>query len=246
MAAEIIPLFTGLPAEADGFVFGTSSVTLVRSDGRLILFDTGPYAYRPILQGRLRRLGVDPGTIDTLVLSHLHWDSASNADLFPNADVIVHERELAAAGSGAPDAARPAYLVRALRKLKLKPIDRPTTLSSDLKVLELPGHTPGSIGLVLGTTLFAGDAVVCAKDAVAGRPLGPSADAAQAAASLSTALAMAEVIYPGHDRPFRTGARLAYIDDYELRIRLFVDPEGEDEELRFAARQPKSFATWPD
>ena len=50
---------------------------------------------------------------------------------------------------------------------------------------------------------------------------------------------------PRDDRPFRVEPTIAYIADYELRIRLFVDPSGQDEELHFGAAAAKSFATWP-
>ena len=246
MDEPVTLLFTGLSADADAFSFGTTTVALVRTGDTLILFDTGPYAYRPILQGRLRRLAVDPADIGCVVLSHLHWDSASNADLFPNAKILVHARELQAAESGPPDSARPGYMSRALRRLDLQVLEGEHEITPDVRTLDLPGHTPGSIGLQVGRALLAGDAVATSRDAVAMRALGISADPASAAASLAAALARAETIYPGHDRPFRVGERITSLSDYELRIRLFTDPRGEDEELRIGAAQPKSFATWPE
>ena len=59
-SSPITLLFAGLPARADKFLPGISTVALVRAGGRTIVFDTGPYAYRPILQGRLKRHGIDP------------------------------------------------------------------------------------------------------------------------------------------------------------------------------------------
>jgi glyoxylase-like metal-dependent hydrolase (beta-lactamase superfamily II) len=117
-------------------------------------------------------------------------------------------------------------------------------LAPDARIVELPGHTPGSIGLKVGRQLLAGDAVGSAKEAAAGRIIS-HADGEQAAASLKKALSISDIIYPGHDRPFRLGPPIAYISDYELRIRLFVDPSGQDEELHFGAAAAKSFATWP-
>jgi glyoxylase-like metal-dependent hydrolase (beta-lactamase superfamily II) len=243
--AEIDLLFTGLSAQADKFLFGTSTVALVRTAGELIIFDTGPYAYRPILQGRLRRAGIDPGAVSKVVLSHLHWDHAANTDLFNNAEIFVHERELSAAEAvSGRDQAIPEYTVRALRKLRIRPVAGDMPLTADAHIVELPGHTPGSIGLMVGRQLLAGDAVGSAQEAAAGR-ITAHADGEQAAASLKKALAMSDVIYPGHDRPFRPGPPIAYISDYELRIRLFVDPSGQDEELHFGAAAAKSFATWP-
>lgn len=239
-------LFTGLAAEADKFLVGASTVALIRNAGELILFDTGPYAYRPILQGRLRRAGVDPASVSKVVLSHLHWDNAANADLFANAEILVHERELKAAGrTSGRDPAIPEYTIRAINKLRLRPIAAEIELAAGLRLVELPGHTPGSIGLLAGRRLLAGDAVGNAKEAVAGRIGSHVAGLQRATDSLKKALEIADIIYPGHDRPFRVGPPIAYVSDYELRIRLFVDPAGQDEELHFGAAAAKSFATWP-
>jgi N-acyl homoserine lactone hydrolase len=246
VSAEIELLFTGLDAEADKFLFGTSTVALVRAVGELIIFDTGPYAYRPILQGRLRRAGIDPDAVTKVILSHLHWDNAANADLFHNADILVHERELnAASAASGRDWAIPEYTARALRKLRLQPVAGDVELASDLRIVELPGHTPGSIGLIVGRQLLAGDAVGSAKEAIAERVAACGGGEQAATTSLKKALAIGEIIYPGHDRPFRVGPPIAYVSDYELRVRLFVDPSGQDEELHFGAAAAKSFATWP-
>jgi N-acyl homoserine lactone hydrolase len=246
VSAEIELLFTGLDAEADKFLFGMSTVALVRAAGELIIFDTGPYAYRPILQGRLRRAGIDPDAVTKVILSHLHWDNAANADLFHNADILVHERELnAASAASGRDWAIPEYTVRALRKLRLQPVAGDVELASDVRIVELPGHTPGSIGLIVGRQLLSGDAVGSAKEAIAERVASCAGGEQAATASLKKALAIGEIIYPGHDRPFRVGPPIAYVSDYELRIRLFVDPSGQDEELHFGAAAAKSFATWP-
>jgi N-acyl homoserine lactone hydrolase len=246
MAADIELLFTGLAASADKFLFGTSTVAVVRTGRELIVFDTGPYAYRPILQGRLRRAGIDPAEVTKVVLSHLHWDHAANADLFAAADVLVHTRELEAADRTiGRDWAIPEYTVRALRRLRLHPVSAEIELAPDLRIVELPGHTPGSIGLLVGDKLLAGDAVGSAREA-ATRQVGAYAGGEEdALASLDKALAISGIVYPGHDRPFRVRPPIAHISDYELRIRLFIDPSGQDEELHFGAAAAKSFATWP-
>jgi glyoxylase-like metal-dependent hydrolase (beta-lactamase superfamily II) len=246
MAADIELLFTGLAASADKFLFGTSTVAVVRTERELIVFDTGPYAYRPILQGRLRRAGIDPTQVTKVVLSHLHWDHAANADLFAAADVLVHTRELEAADrSIGRDWAIPEYTVRALRRLRLRPVSAEIELAPDLRIVELPGHTPGSIGLLVGDKLLAGDAVGSAREAATGQSGACAGGEEDALASLDKALAISEVIYPGHDRPFRVGPPITHIRDYELKIRLFIDPTGQDEELHFGAAAAKSFATWP-
>jgi glyoxylase-like metal-dependent hydrolase (beta-lactamase superfamily II) len=149
----------------------------------------------------------------------------------------VHQRELDAAEAGG-DPEIPEYTVRAMKRLKLRPITGEIDLANDLRIVELPGHTEGSIGLLAGRQLLAGDAVRNARAAVGGGE-------PREAASVKKALAIGEIIYPGHDRPFRHAPDVAYISDYDLRIRLFVDPSGQDEELHFGAAAAKSFATWP-
>jgi N-acyl homoserine lactone hydrolase len=244
--SPITLLFTGLPASADKFLLGISTVALVRTGGRTILFDTGPYAYRPILQGRLRHMGIDFAEIDTVVLSHVHWDNAANIDLFPSAEVVIHERELAYAETpDTHDASTPAYIGRALHKLRLRPIAGEQEIVAGARVVELPGHSPGSIGLLLGNELLAGDAVTCAADAVAGRVEYQPAYDPRAEESLKKALALAEIIYPGHDRPFRVGPPVEYTADYAIRLRFFTDPLGPDEEIQIGSFAAKSFASWP-
>jgi N-acyl homoserine lactone hydrolase len=245
-SSPITLLFTGLPARADKFLTGISTVALIRVDGRTLLFDTGPYAYRPILQGRLKKLGIDPGEIDAVVLSHVHWDAAANADLFPNAEIVLHEKELAYAETPAEhDADTPGYIGRALRRLRLRPVAGEQDIATGVRLVELPGHSPGSIGALVGDALLAGDAVTCAGDAAAGEIRSRGPDNELARASLSRALTLAEFIYPGHDRPFRMGPPISYLDDYAIRIRFFTDPAGPDEEIQIGSFAAKSFASWP-
>ena len=246
-APSITLLFSGLPARCDKFLTGISTVVVLRSASRTILFDTGPYAYRPILQGRLRKAGIEPASVDTIVLSHIHWDTIANVDLFPNAEIIVHERELAHADATASaHALMPGYATRILRKLKLEPVNSAYSVTDGVALIELFGHTPGSVGLLCGDTLLAGDAVSCAGEAAGREPHEAHHNPEEAQASLTRALALAAVIYPGHDRPFHPGPPVRYVDHYALRLRFFTDPEGQDEEVRIGGFAPKSFASWPN
>ena len=42
----------------------------------------------------LARLGVSPGLVSQVVVTHLHYDHVGNLDAFPDAELVVHEREL--------------------------------------------------------------------------------------------------------------------------------------------------------
>jgi N-acyl homoserine lactone hydrolase len=56
--------------------------------------------YEPILTEKegclqeLQALGIDPGSIKYVLLSHLHWDHTGAVGRFPNAIHIVQRREL--------------------------------------------------------------------------------------------------------------------------------------------------------
>jgi glyoxylase-like metal-dependent hydrolase (beta-lactamase superfamily II) len=78
-------------------------VWLIRSGTRCILVDTGFDAQRASERGRdfqrcpsegLRNLGVEPEDIDTVIITHLHYDHAGNLNLFPNAQFVLQDEEM--------------------------------------------------------------------------------------------------------------------------------------------------------
>jgi len=77
---------------------------LIHSAGRLALVDTGSGNYLLPTAGKvlanIRAAGVDPTSIDTVILTHMHPDhSAGLAErgtwkpFYPNAELVMHERE---------------------------------------------------------------------------------------------------------------------------------------------------------
>ena len=79
---------------------------LIRSKGRIAIVDTGSGNYLQPTAGFVQRslaaAGIDPKSIDTVLLTHMHPDhSAGLTDmsngqlLFPNAELVMHENELA-------------------------------------------------------------------------------------------------------------------------------------------------------
>ena len=78
---------------------------LIHSKGRIAIIDTGSGNYlQPtagFVQRNLASAGIDPKSIDTVLLTHMHPDhSAGLTDmsngqlLFPNAELVMHENEL--------------------------------------------------------------------------------------------------------------------------------------------------------
>ncbi len=56
--------------------------------------ERGRVITKPVAQG-LQALGVDPGDVGHVVLTHLHWDHCGNYDLFPNARYHLQDTEMA-------------------------------------------------------------------------------------------------------------------------------------------------------
>ena len=65
-----------------------SSVTFIRDGDALIVADPGMVARRGRILEPLRRLGVRPADVTHVFLSHHHPDHTLNAALFPNAEVV--------------------------------------------------------------------------------------------------------------------------------------------------------------
>jgi glyoxylase-like metal-dependent hydrolase (beta-lactamase superfamily II) len=111
---------------------------------------------------QLEHLGVSPRDIRYVVQTHLHFDHIGALGHFPNAEFVVHERELEAArtndGSGyVGDFKDPG--------LRWRPVEGDQDLFDDgtVRLLETPGHAAGHMSLLLtlaetGPVLLTADA----------------------------------------------------------------------------------------
>lgn len=117
----------------------------------------------------LRSLGIDPGDVQVVVNTHMHWDHNSNNHLFPNARVVVQQQELDFARNPVTWHRRqfdavpgtPAAWQRA--EDQMSPVEGDTELAPCVSLVTLPGHTPGSQGVLVEAAgsryLIAGDCV---------------------------------------------------------------------------------------
>jgi N-acyl homoserine lactone hydrolase len=115
----------------------------------------------------LAALGVKPSDLDAVVLSHLHFDHAGNAATFAQAGVklLAHPAELAGVASiEAPGVG--GYLTADFAGLEIEPVDVSRELLPGVRLLWLPGHSWGTMGVLFdlpdtGPLLYTCDAVHC-------------------------------------------------------------------------------------
>ena len=135
------------------------------------------------LKDRLREAGFYPDDIDQIILSHMHFDHAGNLRLFRGTkagkNIMVQEEE-ARHGfmlSNLYDCQEIKYrydgYVRhefnGLDGISFQTVSGDVKLAEDLELIHLPGHTPGTMGIVVrtkkfGTAIFPSDAVYNARN----------------------------------------------------------------------------------
>src|SRR5262249_18750908 len=90
---------------------------------KTILVALAPTGRRQLLLQKLAERGLRPQDIDTVVLTHAHWDHMLNIDLFTNAEVLVHETERRYLQAPDPeDWATPAYTGAILERMRLRSV----------------------------------------------------------------------------------------------------------------------------
>lgn len=173
---------------------------LVRGGGRTILVDTGFTPQVGDARGRttlcappraLARLGVDPADVDTVVITHAHYDHTGHVGRFPRADIVISDRELSF-WTG-PYAARPQFAhsaepadIDTLRRLdaegRITRLRGRHTVAPGVELIEVGGHTPGQLVVLVnaeaGPVVLASDAVHYYDELDLDRPFAVFADLA--------------------------------------------------------------------
>lgn len=183
-----------------------STVTLIQHRAGPTLIDCGAWNQRAALQTQLDRLDIAPRDVKNIILTHLHWDHCMNLDMFPLATLMIGMGELERLANNHHDNATPYYLNQLLeQRERVEPIFGGYLLDG-LEIVESPGHTDGHIAVTIqgrDRIVVTGDALPSRAAAQMGVPHLVNGDLEAAKESVKKLLAMADIVIPGHDGPFR-------------------------------------------
>jgi len=182
----VVQLVEGTITRMGGMVVDAhSSVTLILCGDRKIIVDTSTSRNRQAIVHNLIKNGISPEEIDTVVLTHLHTDHTGNNDLFPNAVKLAHVDEIPPGG--------------------IKPIIEEEEICSGVRILHTPGHTRGSISVLVEAErryVIAGDALPTRENYEKWVPPRLNYFPELALRSMKRIVSEAEVIIPGHGKAF--------------------------------------------
>lgn len=169
------------------------------------------------LEVLLGRVGLGPPDIEVIVHTHLHYDHAGNNHLFPGVSPLVQRTEIEYAASPSVTIMQREYFAPSAGFTppfdagRLTAVDGDLTVADGLDLLHLPGHTPGSQGVLLetaaGPVCIPGDQVMVSENMRAELPVGLHTDLEAWERSHKRLLALDARIIPSHDmRVFATGS----------------------------------------
>jgi glyoxylase-like metal-dependent hydrolase (beta-lactamase superfamily II) len=234
MQQTIIPVSLG--------PFGIVNAFLLHGE-RTILVDTGFPGSGSAIMAALSRHGIAPKSISLILLTHAHFDHMGSAFEMKerlSAPVAVHESDLQSVRKGVPPPLNPintwGRILRArMESRTTRPVEPDVVIIRGMnlgefgiegKVVETPGHTPGSISILMPGAAVVGDLI--AGGAIPGgiikreHPSHPpfQDDLAVVRSSLQRVLKhKPNKIYVGHGGPLRPHAVQEFIE----KDRLFTD-----------------------
>ena len=230
-------LLPGVPGTTSRGCLGYCTVCLFQINGEWALFDTGQYIDRALFLEKLKAFGLSPTDINYVVLSHLHFDHVLNLPLLTEAELFVSNAELEhvqlAVEGKAYDPAIVDDWSRYLAGHTLHHVDERMEIAPGLELVLLPGHTPGCLAMFAQdddqTVAVCGDVIKNAWEAVNQSSTMALAGEAEAAKSIKYILDRADIIIPGHDRPFRMrNGRPVFLAPFEWTIQMSLYPDEAD------------------
>ena len=216
------------PMHMAGINLGTVNCYLIKTDSGYVLIDTGFPRNRDELEKKLVESGCHPGDLKLIIMTHGDQDHTGNGAYLREVygvKIVMHRNDSGVVENGDDTLSRKkmSFLMGVFSKVILSflsllmgsgkferfhpdlLIDEGFDLSEyglDAKVLYLPGHSRGSIGvLTKGGDLFCGDLLWNM-----GKPGTHSMvdDSGEFSASVEKLKSLKiNMVYPGHGKPFK-------------------------------------------
>lgn len=195
------------------------SALIETDDGRRILIDTGMHpdhianpdatyegtksaglmpavmTFNDLLPNRLQQMGISTNSIDTVILSHLHWDHCGQTHLFPRATVYVRRDCLETWSREVnPRVGRRDFLTAADTYHPL-PDEEIAAFAPGVTVVHTPGHAVGHVSVIValpetGAVMLPVDALPM-RECIDGTSVGAGPDPAAWRASRARLLRLA-------------------------------------------------------
>lgn len=211
--------------EPDGEQWMDYFFYVLRGGGRTIVVDCGFDPAAGTRRGRtcltepleaLRLLGIDAASMETLVITHLHYDHIGNLGGFGSAQLLVPERELSFWTSDVArydqfahhaEAQEIAAVAAAHRDGRVTTYGGETEIAPGLTALEVGGHSPGQqillVDTAAGRLVLTSDAVHLYEELELARPFGVLADLEEMYLGFETIKRLGDepgtTVVPGHD-----------------------------------------------
>jgi len=204
-------LLTGNALRTSIGSLGASSVTFIKTDNLNILIDTTHYGRRKLLIHALHSAGLHENEVDTVILTHLHWDHALNYDLFLHSEFYIGSEEIE---YNRKLLTEDIYAIRNMNKLlegyNINEVEKDIMkISNEVEIIKTPGHTPGHLVVVAKDAdekyVITGDMVPNARSWFRGRPDIITFNETEAIKNVEKIKQIGKnsIIIPGHDSPFK-------------------------------------------
>jgi len=147
--AEVKILITGEHEKKENILIAHSTISLIKSENKNILVDTGSFGDKEKLISALKKENLKPEDIEIIISTHNHLDHNANINLFKNAKIYTKHATYSRGG-----------IFHAYdNKIELIDLIDNYEITKDVKIILTPGHLETHLSVVVNTSK--GNIVIC-------------------------------------------------------------------------------------